>query len=354
MHTLPTFFSDFLAEIRPTQAQRDEQKAGHQLLRKRLNEFDALKPNIISTFLQGSYRRATAVRPKEGKRSDVDVVVVTNFDSTKVSPKQAMDKFVPFLDAHYPGIWEQNDRSFSINLSSVKLDLVITAAPNPDDVSFFKSAALLEDNDVEHMVDIVTKSTGGNWKVHPLLIPDRGISQWKETHPIAQIVWTWQKNKSCNTHYVNVVKAIKWWRKGYDTPEYPKGYPVEHMIGQCCPDNTLSVAEGVTLTLEEMVRRYGSFVHSGSVPNLPDHGVPSHDVMKRVTAVEFKEFYGQVVAAAAVARAALDETSKVEATKMWQKLFGSKFAIAEKEVDGGSGGFTHRTSSTTLSGGRYG
>lgn len=358
MHTLPTFFSEFLTDIRPTPTQRNEYKDGHRLLRERLDAFNDLKPHIISTFLQGSYRRATAVRPKEGSRSDVDVVVVTNFDSTSMTPKQAMDKFIPFLNEHYKGIWELNDRSFSINLSSVKLDLVVTAAPNPDDISFFKSKALLLNESVDEMEEFVTKSvSSGDWKVHPLLIPDRSVSEWKETHPIAQIVWTWEKNKTCNTHYVNVVKAIKWWRKSFASPKYPKGYPIEHMIGQCCPDNIGSVAEGVTLTLEEMTRRYSANAQSNTVPNMPDHGVPEHDVMKRVTPAEFKEFYEQVASASTIARTALDEDSKIEASKTWQKLFGTKFPIAEKDfssTDSGFGGFTPRTEPSTLSGGRYG
>lgn len=360
MNTLPTFFDDFLKEIRPTKPQRTEYKDGHKLLRERLAEFDALSPFIISTFLQGSYRRATAVRPKDGSRSDVDVVVVTNFDSQMMSPKQAMDKFIPFLEEYYPKIWEANDRSFTINLSSVKLDLVITAAPNPEDIEFFKASVLLSDESIEEMPNLMTKSASGDtWKIHPLLIPDRSVSEWRETHPIAQIEWTWAKNDSCNTHYVNVVKALKWWRKEcHTTPKYPKGYPLEHMIGQCCPDDIESIAEGVTITLEEMATRYRSYAQNGNVPELPDHGVSSHNVLKRVTPEEFKEFHEQVESASKVARSALDEASKVTATQIWQQLFGGKFPIAEKEAPTssgtpGSGGFTPRTDPSVIQGGRW-
>ena len=49
-----------------------------------------LKDIIVTTFLQGSYRRSTAVRPKQGKRSDVDIVVVTKLDKEELS----------FIDIH--------------------------------------------------------------------------------------------------------------------------------------------------------------------------------------------------------------------------------------------------------------
>lgn len=39
----------------------------------------------------------------EKKRSDVDVIVVTNIDKEKYTPRQAMDLFIPFLDKYYEG-----------------------------------------------------------------------------------------------------------------------------------------------------------------------------------------------------------------------------------------------------------
>src|SRR6267378_3039226 len=79
---LPTYFSDFLAEIRPTKNQRNELKTGHTTLRNRLLQDEELAKIIVSTFLQGSYRRATAIRPHEGKRSDVDLdLVITSAPS---------------------------------------------------------------------------------------------------------------------------------------------------------------------------------------------------------------------------------------------------------------------------------
>lgn len=63
------------------------------------------------------------------KRPDVDIVVVTNIDSTTESARDAMDRFIPFLEKWYPGKWRPQGRSFGIEMSLVDMDLVITALP---------------------------------------------------------------------------------------------------------------------------------------------------------------------------------------------------------------------------------
>ena len=91
-------FAEFLTEIRPTKNQRDDMKTGHATLRRRLLDDKELAPIIVSTFLQGSYRRHTAHRPKGDKKSDVDIIVVTTLAEADYTPEEAMALFKPFLD----------------------------------------------------------------------------------------------------------------------------------------------------------------------------------------------------------------------------------------------------------------
>ena len=116
-------FKQFLQEIRPTPDQREGLQTGHKTLRERLNAEEGLKKCFILDFLQGSYRRATAIRPKGDRRSDVDIVVVTKLSENEYNPTQAMDLFKPFLDKYYRGKWRQQGRSFGIELSYVELEL---------------------------------------------------------------------------------------------------------------------------------------------------------------------------------------------------------------------------------------
>lgn len=382
---LPSYFIDFLSEIRPQSNHIEDYKMGHKTLRKRLNkEYSELSSIIVTTFLQGSYRRATAIRPRGGKRSDVDVIVVTKLSEDEYSPSQAMDLFIPFLDKYYKGKYRLQGRSFGIELSYVDLDLVLTSAPSESEEGLLRSDSVSSDDtpDTPEASDdwrlnerwlstdlrsfslsfssqqcrLDAASKEAEWKASPLRIPDSDSEQWLDTHPLEQIRWTWEKNRTCNKHYVNVVKAIKWWRReNYPTPKYPKGYPVEHLMGECCPDGIESVAEGITTTLENIARNYAWYAQLKETPDLRDRGVPSHNVFKRVSGEDFAEFHQQVCSAAEIARQALDETDLQKSVEYWQKLFGKKFPDAPSKIQNGStnGGFTPRQGPTVITGGRF-
>ncbi len=352
---LPTYFTKFLQEVRPTENQREDCKTGHQTLRDRLTADEQLKLIIVSTFLQGSYRRATAVRPKGEAKLDVDIIAVTRINQFEYpNPDDAMDLFVPFLDEHYKGKYQRQGRSFGIELSYVNLDLVITSAPSEAEEEIYESKAVRMDFTLEDIDDwLLTKSwippaervnqtvfleslREAEWKTEPLWIPNRDAGEWERTHPLEQIKWTWAKNASCNKHYINVVKAIKWWQRVYHEDDRPKGYPREHLVGVCCPDAITSVAEGVTLTLEAIVANYRTYALLKRVPYLADHGVPEHNVLGRVSGEKFAEFYEHAKKAAEIAREALDTDDKEKSIEKWRELFGSKFPDSDDNGNEGN------------------
>jgi hypothetical protein len=133
--------------------------------------------------------------------------------------------------------------------------------------------------------------------------------------------------------------------------KYPKGYPLEHIIGVCCPDSITSVAQGVTLTLANIVTRFAGDVAAGKTPVLQDHGVPFHNVLKRLAPADFKKFHEYCVEAAAIAKRASDALTVYESANAWRELFGNEFP--EPPSDDRGGGFTKRTSVSTVGGGRF-
>lgn len=366
MPALPSYFDNFLKEIRPTQSQRDDCKTGHETLRDRLRADETLKDIVIDTFLQGSYRRVTAVRPKGDTKSDVDVISVTNLDKSKYTPRQAMALFVPFLDKHYKGKWEPKGRAFGINLSYVKLDLVITAAPSEAQKESWRELARLSESDIlgetaweppdiwipgNSLVSSITKRSTA-WKLEPLDIPDREANEWDRTHPLAQIATTWDKNNRTNGHYINVVKALKWWKVSQQTDmQYPKGYPLEHLLWVSCPDSIDSIAQGVVLALEDIYWRYKKYADSALIPCVPDHGVPEHNVLGRLSAKDFQEFHRRIHIAAEEARDAFDETDICESAEKWRLLFGAKFLQCPDNTR--QGGYTPRKEASIIPGGRF-
>ena len=372
---LQSDFNKFLQEIRPTEKQRSAMKTGHETLRDRLNADEDLKPILVSDFLQGSYRRYTAVRPKDDKRSDVDIIVVTKIDETEYTPTTAMALFEPFLDKHYKGKWRRQGRSFGIEMNCVELDIVPTSAPAEQEYGILRSDAVTSDDNIVEARDwrlhmswlalnkrsridaklLLDQAAGeAEWQAQPLRIPDRDADEWDDTHPLEQIRWTRNMNSRCDGHFVNVVKCIKWWRlEHYAEPAHPKGFPLERLIGEHCPDGIESVAEGVVKTLESIVSSYAILVLTKGKPCLPDYGVASHDVFYRITVEDFAEFYDQVKDGADLSRRALDSEDRTESGNLWRGMFGSKFPEPPNNGSVTKGGLTPPTRPAVPGSGRF-
>jgi hypothetical protein len=372
---LQSDFNTFLHEIRPTKAMRDQLITGHKTLRERLNADEVLKPILVSDFLQGSYRRYTAVRPKSGKRSDVDIIIVTKLDENEYTPSAALSLFEPFLNKYYDGKWRPQGRSFGIEMSYVELDVVPTSAPAEQEYGILQSDAVTTDENIveardwrlhrawlapEHRTRADAKSLldqaadEKEWQVQPLRIPDRDADEWDDTHPLEQIRWTRDKNSRCNGHFVNVVKCIKWWRlEHYAEPAHPKGFPLERLVGEHCPDGIESVAEGVVKTLEGILNSYSVLVLTKGKPTLPDYGVLSHDVFKRITGEDFCAFYDQVKVGAELSRRAFDSMDRTESNNLWRMMFGPKFPLPPENGSGGKSGFTSPAGPAAPGSGRF-
>jgi hypothetical protein len=379
---IDSYFNDFLSNIRLTSSQKADLITGHTTLRKRLLADEDLKDIILSTFLQGSYRRSTAVRPLNGKRADVDVIIVTNLDRGSITPEEAIAKFIPFVKKHYEGKYEIQGRSIGIELSYVDLDIVITSAPSEADKIALQSNSVVSHLMLEDFTpnyewklskgwvepDIMKGNFNmaenvkaeAEWKISPLWIPDREADQWDQTHPLEQIKWTRDKNKNTSKHFVNIVKALKWWRTLKLTSlKYPKGYPIEHMIGNCCPDGISTMAEGISKTLENIVDTYFYDDYFDRVPFLPDRGVPEHDVWKRVSVEDFKSFYDSVKEYSTLAKEAFEAESLKDQVTKWREIFGEKFPPYDDDDDSGtesitpSGGFTPRKETSDVDSRRF-
>lgn len=311
---LPSYFKDFLTAIEPSQSYKDDMRVGHLALRKRLAEDKEFSQYHINTFLQGSYRRGTAIHP--GK--DVDIVVVTSIDPDATSAKDANALLNKCLKKYYDKV-EPQTRSFGITLSYVLLDVVLAASRR-----LTKEAVLLKS--IREADEIGDQSA---WSDYPLLIPDRDQGCWVETDPKRQLKWTTDLNAECGGYFVPLVKMFKWWRKEtYTMPKYPKGYVLERLAGECVDRTVRDHAEGFVKLLERIQANYAITAALGLVPKLPDPGVPSHNVAYRLDTGDFKIFMAKVAECLPIARAALAETDKEKSAVLWRRVFGDKFPAA--------------------------
>jgi hypothetical protein len=346
MSELPSKFEGFLSNIRPTDEQISNYVDGHNQLRDRLTDDDDLSDIHVADFLQGSYARRTAVKPIGDEKSDVDIVFVTNLPKSEYTASEAMELCEPFLNRYYPGQWEPNQRSYKIELAKVEMDLVLTAAPSEAVMSELSAPdsigkANIEDIANQQDIGIIAKSVDNTfegaekeWQDEPLDIPDRELESWDQTHPIATLDWTQNKNDRTNGHYINVVKAIKWWRRtDVEVPERPKSYPLERLVGECCPDYISSVAEGVVRAFDIFIEKYESNAAHEDTPVLGQHGIPANNVLGRVEGRDFAAFYDQVTEGAEKAQRAFDEQDKEQSALYWRELFGEEFPLLGDDSD---------------------
>jgi hypothetical protein len=338
--TATTAFEGFLRNVRLPEDLANQCRDEHVRLRALLLADADLRDIIVSTFLQGSYRRDTSTKPNgEDSHADVDVVVVTTLDPNRYTPDLVVARFTPFLERNYSDQWKRQDRAIKITATGkdVTLDLVVTAAPSEVQQEFFESVDPVfkaartgvptpQPLNFREAFDRIAKSARlEEWQRDPLLIPSRDLGRWERTHPLEQIRWTQQKNDDTNGHYINVVRALKWWRKENPEGKYPKGYPLEHLVGDSCPDGIGSVAEGLTLVLEAIRDNFRTCVQAGLKPNLPDRGVPEHDVFRKITPEQFATFWRLVETAAGKARAALNADGNANSAILWRDLLGHEF-----------------------------
>ena len=330
---LTSYFNDMLADIRPSEDLLDKCINAHTELRETLMNDPDLKGIVVTTFLQGSYRRSTLTRPPKGSKPDVDVVVVTNIDPHACTPAQVQERFRRVLNKYstYRGHHKRQGRSIGLSNGPVNLDLVVTAAPSEALKVLLESDAIGSASSVESYPEWVLRqgkrSSRQDWKREPLLIPDRDANEWEQTDPISQIEWTHDKNRMTNGHYVNVVKVLKWWWSQQSSGEkgVPKGYHIERLVGLHCPDGIESVAEGVTATLESIRNTHSADVSLGRTPFVQDVGSTDTDVFKRVSPRCFQQLYRAVGTCALKARAALNSPSLESSAKGWSAIFGSVF-----------------------------
>lgn len=116
-------------------------------------------------------------------------------------------------------------------------------------------------------------------------------------------------------------------------PERPQSYPLEHIVGDCCPDGIATVAEGICLTLEKIRDRYAVDAARRRTPTSPDRGT-SENVLKRISGTDFAEFHAQASDDAALAREAYDEEDPFKSAALWRQLLGSEFPTPASEGGG--------------------
>lgn len=345
--TLSKQFEEFDRLIRPKQATLDAARAAHLDVRSRISNDDLIQRVHVADFLQGSYARHTMILPRVDERgnpekADVDIVLVTSVPET-VEPYRVLGAVEAWLKREYgEGSAEIQSRSVKLTLPDVEVDLVPTSAPSEAlnaDLRQYAEKALKVDssdpNDVRDSDEVFGPQWGsgsdGKWREEPLRIPDIHASCWQDTHPLATLDFTVEKNKACDKKFLAVARALKWWRRrAFEAggQKHPKSYPVEHMAGDYCPEGIKSVAEGLAFTFSRMRDDFAHY-YPHSMPHLHLRGLEWSDanVISRLTQEDFNAFYEELNKAAVIANNALLCADARQAASLWRELLGEKLPL---------------------------
>ena len=288
-------FLDLLSDIEPSITTVNDCSSAHNTLRDALKEHNEFSKVHVNTFLSGSYKRNTAIRPTTTagviQRPDVYIIALTNHTKDD-KPQVVLDAVHEALkDVGYTDI-TVNRRSINVKLIKVDMDIV----------------------------PIISDGHGG------YLIPDIHLDEWLITNPPGHTQWGIEVNKQANGRFKPLVKLLKWWRRE-NLPELkrPKGFILECLVAEHMNYNESNYEKLFVYLLETIKDFYGIYVSLGIVPYLEDPGVPRSNVFSAVTIEEFKDFYEKVKEQAVLARNALNETDDDKALALWRQIMGNRF-----------------------------
>ncbi len=303
MPTPNSNFEKLLKDIEPSSSTKSDASGAHGTLRERLRVHPDFSEVLLNTYLSGSYRRDTAIRPKmrDGKvdRPDVDVIAIVDH-SLYDDPEEVVEEIYSALSDNYSEVRKQQ-RSVRVSTAKAEMDVVPIIAPNGEDGTLY--------------------------------IPDRKLEAWLETNPPKHTTWTTEVNTQASGRFKPLVKLTKWWRRENPTVSTkPKGFVLECIAAECMSMTEQHYGELFVGMLEDATDRYAWSISIGSVPRIDDPGVPGNSVTDGITCAAFEGFYKKAKAHAEIGRRALEEEDPAVATNLWRQLFGDRFPEVSKSA----------------------
>jgi hypothetical protein len=296
--SLQNQFKQFLSDIEPSDTTTAYASKAHTNLREHLENHEIFSEYHLNTFLSGSYKRNTAIRPriKNGivSRPDVDIIVVT-VNTREDDPCDILNFLYDALEDEYgKDKVKLNRRSVHVDHYLADMDAVPIIAPNGMDGTLY--------------------------------IPDRDLKEWLETNPPRHTSWTTEMNTVSGGRFKPLVKLMKWWRRHNPTiARKPKGFIIECITAECMELEETSYAELFVGTLEQIVSRYQYSIAIGQVPMIQDPGVSTNSVTRKLSFEAFEGFYNKAKAHAKLGREAINELDEEKALTKWRQIFGDRF-----------------------------
>ncbi len=289
-------FEKFIEKINLDDTRSGKIQSAHNSVRAYLEKDEKIKEIYYETFLQGSYRLNTAVRPQGDGEYDVDVILSMNLNDENGRRRNA-DGILDFvkrrldLSDDYKGRTKKKNRCIELKYA-----------------------------DNFHL-DITPAHCNGNTD-DPLEIP----TDWKKTHPKGFRTWCIDKHAATAEMFYPVVKMLKWWRNiHFGDDGLPKSILLTTMAGNKIPDGCDDLGKCLTLTMEAV----NDFIkpYSISVPEVRNPSLASEVLSENWSLADFMSFKSKFNSATQLARKAVDEKDEQKSIDLWNSndLFADTF-----------------------------
>ena len=296
-------FLEFLADIEPSKTTKENSIRAHSAVRRALMADPILGQSADRIILGGSYKRDTAIRPRQKNgsldRPDVDLYVVVNAPLLQATPhNQAEALYAALNRARRPlGITKlrRNRVSLSVSMSHADLDVSV----------------------------LIERQFDGLYR-----IGNRDTGEWYKTDPEAHTIWSSQQNTRFSLRFKPMTKLLKWGRRESPTAfNHPKSFALEAFLAA-----NLNLAEPHYGRLfyaycAAFVSSYANHRMAGTCPWIDDPAVAGTNLLQSVGGSEFCAYYDKIQKHCDDAARALAQDDQTIATEYWRRIFGPRFPL---------------------------
>ena len=294
-------FSEFLSDIEPSATTKTNSVSAHSSVRDALLADDEFGPRADRIILGGSYKRNTAIRPRQKNgsldRPDVDLYVVVDVPIYETTPSDEVEALYAALNRARQTLGitklKRNRVSLSVSMNKADLDVSVLIERQSDDL---------------------------------YRIGDRDTGDWYKTDPEAHTSWSSEQNTRFSGRFKPMTKIVKWARRENPTLyKHPKSFVIEGFLNANLDETETHYGKLFHAYCGAFVDAYREYRLIDACPPLDDPAVPGGNLLAGVDGAHFCAYYDKIKKHQDDAALALAEEDQDDATKYWRRIFGDRF-----------------------------
>ena len=294
-------FREFLEDIEPSRTTKANSVSAHTRVRETLLADAVFGPHAQRVFLGGSYKRHTAIRPRQKNgvldRPDIDIYVVVDAEPHTTTPSSEIELLYAALDRARSTLGitrlKRNRVALAVSMNNADLDVSVLIPRQSDNL---------------------------------YRIGNRETGEWYRTDPEAHTEWSTDQNRHFSGRFKPMTKLTKWARRENPTRyRHPKSFSIEGFLAANLDETEANYGRLFHAFCATFVDTYRGYRSLGSCPWIDDPAVPGSNLLSNVSGTEFSAYFDKIKSHRDDASRALAEGEQHQATKYWRRIFGPRF-----------------------------